>query len=206
MRPQLLLLDFDGTLADSFEIFVAAFNDAAVRYGLRPIMPGDRDRLRALPPRDIAHELGIPAWRMPAVARHVRRRMHERAAEISLFDGIAQVLDALRRGGVRLAVVTSNSEDTVRAVLGSRASHVERYECGVSVLGKSRRFRRAVRALDADFDTTMAVGDEQRDAEAAREAGIAFGGVLWGYARADVLARAGCARLFREPADLLTLL
>jgi phosphoglycolate phosphatase len=42
----------------------------------------------------------------------------------------------------------------------------------------------------------IAIGDEVRDAHAARDADIAFGAVSWGYATVDALRGAGAARVF----------
>jgi phosphoglycolate phosphatase len=46
------------------------------------------------------------------------------------------------------------------------------------------------------------VGDQSNDGEAARDAGVAFGAVDWGYASADSLARYSPALRFRSVADL----
>jgi phosphoglycolate phosphatase len=46
------------------------------------------------------------------------------------------------------------------------------------------------------------VGDEVRDAEAAREAGIGFAAVAWGYAAEGTLAAARPVALFREVSEI----
>jgi phosphoglycolate phosphatase len=46
------------------------------------------------------------------------------------------------------------------------------------------------------------IGDETRDVEAARAAGIASGAVLWGYAAPEALVAAGPTKVFAEVGEL----
>ena len=47
-----------------------------------------------------------------------------------------------------------------------------------------------------------AIGDEVRDGEAARQAGIDFGAVSWGYARPEALQQLSPALVFDSVADI----
>ncbi len=47
------------------------------------------------------------------------------------------------------------------------------------------------------------IGDETRDAEAAAEAGVAFGAVAWGYAAPAALLACRPAEVFAAPGDIL---
>jgi phosphoglycolate phosphatase len=95
----------------------------------------------------------------------------------------------LRDGGIRIAAVTSNAKGNVRRILGPAAASVDGFGSGASSFGKARKFRAAVRAAGVTPDQAIGIGDETRDIEAAREAGIAAGAVLWGYAPPEALAR-----------------
>ena len=46
------------------------------------------------------------------------------------------------------------------------------------------------------------IGDETRDCEAAREAGIAFGAVAWGYATVETLAEMQPEMVFRTVEEI----
>jgi phosphoglycolate phosphatase len=87
-----------------------------------------------------------------------------------------------------IAVVSSNSEANVRAILGPElAGRIGCFECGASVFGKAARFRKVARRSGISPPETLCIGDEIRDLEAARRAGIAFGAAGWGFTRADAL-------------------
>ena len=67
-----------------------------------------------------------------------------------------------------------------------------------SIFGKTSRFRRVLRRSGLRNDEVLCVGDEIRDAEAARAAGIPFGAVTWGYTTADALLRHEPAEVFQS--------
>ena len=187
MSHRLALFDFDGTLADSQDWFLGVFDQVADRFGYRRLAPGDRERLRGLETKAILHDLGVPTWKLPMIAKHVRELAARDIDQIRLFPGAAEMLAALKAGGVQAAVVSSNAEENVRRVLGPSAAHVAHFACGASLFGKASKIRGVLKAMRADAGSAILVGDEIRDAAAARDAGIDIGLVAWGYADPDFL-------------------
>jgi phosphoglycolate phosphatase len=182
MRYRLALFDFDGTLADSMLWFLGIYDQVADRFGYRRLAPGDQERLRGLETRAILRHLGIPMWQLPVIAQHVRALAERDIAKIRLFPGVDAMLDAVRAGGVQLAVVSSNTEENVRRVLGPAAAHIVHYACGASLFGKEAKIRAALRATRTEPHAAIFIGDEARDIAAANAAGIACAAVAWGYA------------------------
>jgi phosphoglycolate phosphatase len=187
-RYDLAIFDFDGTLADSADWFFGSLNEVAARFGFRATTEQERQALRRFDHREIIRGLQVPMWKLPAIARHMRRRATENIDSIRLFRGVPEALTALRSNGTRLAIVSSNSEQNVRRILGSElAGQIAFYGCGASLFGKTSKLRSAIRRCNVDRKRTIYVGDETRDIEAGRAAGTASGAVLWGYAAPDAL-------------------
>lgn len=204
MSYRLAIFDFDGTLADSFPFFVSVFNRIADEHGFRRVDGEEAQQLRHHDTRTIMRHLGMPAWKLPLASRSFIGLMRENAARIPLFDGIHEVLHTLSREGVRLAIVSSNSEQNVRLVLGPALGGLfQHYECGMSVFGKAARIRKVVKQAAVPAAHALYVGDQAMDAEAARKVGVAFGAVSWGYAPIEALRRVGPEREFGTPAELL---
>lgn len=200
---RLAVFDFDGTPADSFPWFLGAVNQAAERYRFRRIEDEDVEMLRGLSARSIVAHLRVPAWKLPLVARYMRRLAGAEIGRITPFDGVLPLLHTLADRGVALAVVTSNSRENVATVLGAEiAARVAFWECGASLFGKARLFRRVVARAGVDPALALCIGDEVRDAEAARAAGVAFGAVTWGYTSADSLRAQNPAYLFHSVPDI----
>ncbi|MGJ4928399.1 HAD hydrolase-like protein [Bradyrhizobium sp. HKCCYLS2038] len=187
MPYSLVIFDLDGTLSDSFPWFRLHVNAVAERFGFRQVKDEDVDGLRHASTREILDFLAVPRWKLPFIARHVRKLKTAHAASIPLFDGVESMLDTLAAHGIRLALVSSDSEANARQKLGSRAGLFADYDCSASVFGKARKFRRVVRRARVAPGAVIAIGDETRDIEAARAAGIAFGAVTWGYAAEKAL-------------------
>lgn len=204
-RARRVAFDFDGTIADSFPLFLDAFDGIARRHGFRALTTDQLHGLRGLSSREFIAHAGLPAWKLPAVMHDFRRHMAAHAREIRMFDGVSDALRALAASGVRLAVVTSNAEPTVRAVLGDAiAACFTHIDCGISLFGKAPRLRRLVHGHALALPPVY-VGDELRDADAARSAGYAFGAVAWGYNEPAALQAASPAYFFPEPAALARL-
>ena len=183
--PRLILFDFDGTLADTFAWFRAQLPDLIARHRLSAAALADLEALRGAHGREVMRRLGVRWWQMPSIASDLRARMARDVAGIRLFPGVGEALENLAVRGVMLAVVSSNAEANVRAVLGERAGLIGAFACGVSVFGKARRFREVMRRCGATAAETLAIGDELRDLDAARAVGIRFGAVAWGYTSAE---------------------
>jgi len=204
MPYRLIAFDFDGTLADSFDLFIDALNAASAKHGFRTLEGAELAQARGTSARGVMRMLGVPLWKAPAITLDMRQRMRNRIAQTTLFADVAQTLETLAARGVRLAIATSNAEDTVRAVLGPTARFIDPFYCGISVFGKARKLSSLVAATGIPKEEVLYVGDEMRDADAARAAGIAFRGVAWGYTAPDALLRHTGTPLLEHPRDLLT--
>jgi phosphoglycolate phosphatase len=189
MAYGLVIFDFDGTLADSFAGFLAAIDAAAATHGFSPLDPQRHDEYRAMPPRALMRELGLPLWKVPAVSATMRQALSRDIDRMQLFDGATGLLRALRRHGIRTAIVSSNSQANVERVLGHKyAAMIDHFGCGATIFGKRRLLRATLAAFDVAPPQVLCVGDEIRDAQAAASLGLDFGGVDWGFATPAALA------------------
>jgi phosphoglycolate phosphatase len=112
------------------------------------------------------------------------------------------MLSALARGGLTTALVTSDSEANARRALGSSVSCISHFACGASLFGKASKFKQVMRAAGVLAAATLAIGDEVRDAEAAKAAGIDFAGVAWGYASVEALTKTGPVTVFANVSEI----
>lgn len=197
-RYRLAIFDFDGTLADSLPWFRASFHDMVARFNLTHVPAEEMEGLRGLSAREIMARLNVSKWQLPAIVSDMRKRKLAAASEISLFAGIPAMLSDLHRLGITTAIVSSDSEASVRQVLGPATAQITRFDCGAAVFGKHRKFRRVARKLGAKPAETICIGDEIRDIEAAKAAGMDSGAVAWGYALPSALQAAGPTHLFNS--------
>ena len=203
MKYDIAAFDFDGTLADTMPWFNSILNTVADKYGFRKIDAAERDQLRHRDAGEILKFLGIPLWKLPAIMAHVRTLMQEIDPGVHLFDGIPDALARLKAGGLRLAVVSSNSLENVQRVLGpDTAALFDDYECGTDLFGKAAKIDRLLQRHGTAPERFLLVGDEMRDIDAARKAGVRVGSVAWGYNHVDALRDRGPDELFMQVAEL----
>lgn len=198
-----VILDFDGTLANSAPWFRGTINKLAERFDFKHIGPAEYERLRGEDSRAILQAIGVPMWKIPRIAKYLHRLVAREADQIPLFDGVDILLERLSQRGVILAMVSSNTKANVRRILGEENSaRFAHFACGAGVFGKAAKFRRVLKKLKADPARTLAVGDEERDIKAAHEAGIAAGSVVWGYATPEILKAGAPDHLFEKMNDI----
>ncbi|BCA58998.1 HAD hydrolase-like protein [Sphingomonas sp. HMP6] len=203
-RYRLVIFDFDGTLADSGDWFLSIADHLADRFKFRRVAADDVEMLRGRTSSEVIRHLGIPRWKLPAIGRYVHALLAQQADRIALFDGIVPVLQHLAANGVRIALVTSNAEDNARAILGpTNAAMFERFECGASLFGKARRYRRVLRKTGIAASQVISIGDETRDVVAAKKVGVTSAAVLWGYANRAALTQLQPDFLFERPDQVL---
>jgi phosphoglycolate phosphatase len=188
MKYGLVIFDLDGTLLDSFPWFSSVINSVADRHRFKRVENHQVELLRRSGARQIIKLLGIAAWRIPAIARDMRRLKSDHLHGIALFPGVDRLLRALIAQGTVLAIVSSDSEDNARRALGpDNSALIAHYACGSSLFGKSRKFKQVLRRTRVSPGRTICIGDEIRDIDAARKVGLAFGAVSWGYTSAAAL-------------------
>jgi phosphoglycolate phosphatase len=91
----------------------------------------------------------------------------------------------------------------VRGILGpENAGLISFWACGASMFGKPSKLRTVLKSAGVSARDTIYLGDEVRDAEAARKVGMDYGAVAWGYHRIETLRAQGPAEVFLQPAEI----
>jgi phosphoglycolate phosphatase len=204
MGYQLIIFDFDGTLADSFPYVVGLFDEVADRHRIQRLDLDQVEMLRGFDAQQMMAYFHVPFWRMPFIARDVQSRMARDIQYITLFDGVGRVLQELSARGKQIAVVSSNSTANIRKVLGPQnAALIRFFEGGVTLMGKSPKIRKVMRRCGVAPSQTLLIGDEIRDIQAARQAQVDCGVVAWGYTRLDALVSRTPELVFQTVEDML---
>lgn len=201
------MFDFDGTLADSLSAIVEITNRLAPEFGYRTTPLEQVDALKGLSARQLIRYSGIPWLKIPALLRRLRTELKAYSTRLFPHEGIPETIQQLHRQAYPLAVVTSNTPDVVNAFL---ATHTLDH-CFINVAGGGTLFgkgRLITKCLDRhqfDPDSTVYVGDEVRDIQAARAVGLRSIAVTWGFNNRAVLAKARPDWLIDDPKALLAI-
>jgi len=203
-----VLLDVDGTLLDTREFILQAFEHSIAHHGL------------AYPGRDhMAAQVGLPLEQIyatlhadlePALVESHRSFQEENQHLAVAFPGTAEVLTQLRERGLRLAAVTSRSRRTsVRSLevtgLFGLFDAIVSAEDAPALKPDPAPLRQALAVLGAGTAGAVMVGDTAADILAGRALGIRTVGVTYGFGGRSVLEHSPDA-VIEEIAELVAAL
>lgn len=199
MRYRLIVWDFDGTLADTMALALATYNDLATRYGFRQV--DDPAAVRGMGTRAFLKQHGISLVRLPLLVKAYLAATRSHMKEIGLFDGLPELLRTIKASGCRQGVLSSNSAENIGVCLEVNGMEdVFDFVIGYPRLfGKGRAIRRLLKKEKVEPAQFLYIGDEVRDVEAAKEAGVDVGAVAWGFHTPEQLSKEGPTYLWLSP-------
>lgn len=204
MGPGTIIFDFDGTLCNSLPELYQIVNRLATEYGYLEVTPEMVPRLRESSVLESVQILKVPVYRIPALIKRCRNELRAQVENLSSFEGLGDELRKLRSRGMTLGIISSNSEENIRAFLNK-----QNWDCfsfiysGSSLFGKGRLLKHCLEEKALDRLSTLYVGDEIRDIEAARRAQIKSIGVAWGFQTASRIKNAKPDTVIERPTELL---
>jgi phosphoglycolate phosphatase len=215
MAVDLVLFDLDGTLADTAPDLAGAVNRMLMVRGREPLPLAD---LRPVASHGARGLLGRAFGVVPAdpefeALRQEFFREYEGAlcVESSLFPAMNAALTELENHGVLWGIVTNKvarfTEPLVRALgLHERAACVVSGDTAARPKPDPAPLLHALAATTIAADAALYVGDDLRDIQAGRAAGMRTVAVSYGYlGDGPHYAQWGADHIIHSPSELLTL-
>jgi HAD superfamily hydrolase (TIGR01509 family) len=206
-RPRALLLDLDGTIADTLPHVFEAYRHAVAPWVKRA--PSDAEIEATFGPseRECLAVMAPAAALDEAVERfHSYHELHHGNA-VTVVAGIVEVIDLARSLGWRIGVFTGKGR---RAAVFSLTElgvwdRIEHLVSGTDVVRPKpdpEGVFTAATALGVRVDHILLAGDSPADVEAGRAAGCRTAAVLWAAFRPERLRAAGADFVCERVEDL----
>ncbi len=213
---RLAIFDCDGTLVDSQHAICAAMEACFDAVGL-PRPPQERTRrvvglslveaMQAMAP-DAPPDLH--AEMAEAYKTAFQRMRLSDSVDEPLFDGIADLLDALDADGFLLGVATGKSDRGLNLCLDCHGLAHRFMTLQTADRHPSKPHPSMIKQAMADAgaapDTSWMIGDTSYDIAMARAAGVTAIGVAWGYHDPQELWDAGAHHVASHPREVIELM
>ena len=205
------LFDLDGTLTDPGIGITNSVMHALGKFGIHV---EDRSELYAFigPPLPDSFKkyFGFSDEQAAEAVEYFREYFRPTGIfENVVYDGIPEMLEALKKKGVRIALATSKPYEFAVRIL----QHFDLYRYfdffGAATMDgriskKSDVIAELLKELgEADKSRILMVGDRDQDIAGAKANGLKSAGVLWGYGSEEELRGAGADYLIATPCDLI---
>ncbi len=187
--PRAVLFDLDGTLADTAPDLAAAVNRMRTDRGMEE---SPFEQLRPLASAGARGLLGVAFGITPADAGYEAMRTEfldnyaaRIAAHTTLFDGMSELLSAIEARGLRWGIVTNKPErftDALVPLIGlGHAACIVSGDTTPHAKPHPEPLFEAARRLQLDAQACWYVGDDLRDIQAGKAAGMPTVAAAWGY-------------------------
>ena len=201
---KIIIFDFDGTIADSFQVLLEIFNEMADLYHYEKVSQKDVPLFRNLSSRQVMQKFGVPKWKLFFIVRKGKRLFRAKLSRVSPVEGIEKTLAIMKDRNYALGILTSNAEKNIRDFLATHGMDVFDFVYSENnLLGKAGALRKIMRRHGFRPNEMAYVGDETRDVEAAKKSGVMSVAVSWGFNSKEALEKCAPDYLVECPGDLL---
>lgn len=211
---KLVIFDLDGTLTDTLDSIERSANLTLDAFGYAPI---ERDQFRyfvgngaqELIRKCLLHHGSTSQEELGEVFALYQQNFRENCMyHVRPYDGIPELLQALKDLGVRMAVNSNkphpSSVKVVEEIFGRTI-----FDC---IIGQSDGRRRKpapdgvyaiLEALSVEKDDVIYIGDTDTDMETGKSAGVFTVGALWGFRDEQELRGHHADAVIEKPMELL---
>jgi N-acetyl-D-muramate 6-phosphate phosphatase len=206
-----VLFDLDGTFADTAPDLGRAINHMRTARGLAPVPLADTRRVTSLGARgllDVGFGIG-PAHADYLAMREEFLRIYENnlCCDTVVFAGMADLVNRLEQRAIAWGIVTNKAERFAKPLLellgyGGRAACVIGGDTTGHLKPHPAPLLAAARAINVGPESCIYVGDDERDIQAGRAAGMRTVAVRFGYLNGSNPEDWGADAIVSTPAEI----
>ncbi len=210
-----VIFDLDGTLLDTLDDLWAAVNAALKKFSL-PLR--SREEVRGFVGNGIVklirRSVGqVEKETFDGVLAEFKRYYGEHCEDSTKpYEGIIELLKALKAKGIRTAVVSNKADFAVKKLAKGYFEGLLEYavgeneEAGIRKKPAPDSLLAVMQSMGAGTDSTVYIGDSEVDIQTAKNAGVDCISVTWGFKDKEFLVKSGATALVDTPKEILSLI
>lgn len=210
-----VIFDLDGTLVNSLEDLAISTNYALNSFGF-PTHETEKykyfvgDGMRKLIERVLPEQNRDTTTRAKVFESFFSYYSKHYLDKTVAYDGIHNVLDALKQDGVKIAVVSNKADKmakiVVEKIFGNKFDFVVGKREGYPTKPDPKLTLEVIDVLGVKPCDCAFVGDSGMDMAAAKNSGCLAVGILWGFRDADELNKNGADYLLENVVEITNLI
>lgn len=210
-----VLFDLDGTLANTIEDLASAVNYALSEYKF-PLHSLEEYKYfvgNGIPkliersiPENCRDEKTVSAVKDKMLSYYTQHFIDKTC----LYDGISDMLDTLKKQGIKMGVVTNKADRVAKLIIQSLAPDTFDYVCGLSDLYPSKPCPDSSLAIldkmGIEPKNCIFIGDSYVDIRTAAALGAVSIGVSWGFRDRNELLENGADYIVDTPEQIIKII
>jgi HAD superfamily hydrolase (TIGR01509 family) len=207
-----VVFDLDGTIVDSNDFHVEAWNRAFEHFGKQFPMAKLREHIGK------GSDQYLPEFLSPKELETIGKDIDEYRSKlfrneylprVQPFPKVRELFERIRADGKGIALATSSHADDVKTYTKkAQIDDLVDYQVTADDAGQSKPapdvFEASLGKLKVSADRAVSVGDTRFDIEAGKKIGLRTIALLCGGAADEqILRKAGAIAVYNDPADLL---
>ncbi len=206
-----VIFDFDGTVVDTGEGILKSLQYSFKEMGRE--VPDLSDLKKFIGPPihySFTTFYDVKEEEVDLYIKKYRERYREKGIyEASVYEGMVELLDNLRKNGIKIGIASSKPESLIYNV-ADYLKITDKFDVIVGVQTdnskhstKAHLVLEAIEKLGAEYKKkVLMVGDRKFDLEGAAGAGVDSCGVLWGYGNEEEFKEYKATYIIKEPSEV----
>ena len=202
---KVIMFDFDGVIADSFDIFFSEFTRACEELGFHKL--NSKEVLLSLFDGNLIlslFKLGFPPWKLRELFQKFQPRIAEANSRVKPFDGIKETLEDISRT-YPTYIISSNLSEAVRNFLTRESINGIQDILGADVETSKVKKIKQISKKHPNHKPYY-IGDTCGDIKEGREANAITVAVTWGWHSKERLLKSKPDYIVDTPEELRELL
>jgi phosphoglycolate phosphatase-like HAD superfamily hydrolase len=205
---KLVIFDFDGTIADSFDICFDGVNEIFEERGWKKVPKIQKEKARELSAKDVLKYFKVSNYQIAFIARKLFRIIERDFHKVKIFPELKKTLRALKKQDFKIVILTSNIKRNVEPFLEREEIKdlFDDYYYKSGIFSKDRLINKLVKKYKVKKRETILIGDEIRDIKASKKSRIKMIAVTWGFNNKKVLVKNNPNYIVDKPQEILEIL
>lgn len=209
---KLCIFDLDGTTVNSLRSIAYFANETLKRFGYPPFPEDDYRHLAGGGAKalwnNLCREAGAPMDKHDEMMHDWLRTYEQDFTYLTeAYDGVREMLSALKKAGIRTAIVTNKAKAIADKLCRSffdesMLDTVISDHPGMVLKPAPDELIKLMQHYKVSGDETLYCGDHTIDMVTGKNAGAQAVGVTWGFHTAEALREAGADYIANTPMDI----